>query len=286
MPKEGVKMAHCRSQICVPEDLDRLKIMEHARSEIEVDNILESLRRDSVVLIKRVTAEEADCVIHDVADRLDLGDSLKLQAGFAAFQGRRHNIGRYFMSVNKRDDYQFVPPHSEGNSFIGMQLASFFCYENGTDGGETILMNVNDSSAMWLSLRERVRRARLGSRPLAPHEISKARGLYQINLPADVLRDDDQILQERRADIPGIANPSSRYKRYTRWWLAHIPSRANSPSAVDSRTACAGPPALSSGFAVRRPAPLFAPDRDASIVPIPSACRRAVRSSGTPPRHS
>jgi len=34
------------------------------------------------------------------------------------------------------------------------------------------------------------------------------------------------------------------------------------------------------------PLPLSAPDSDASIVPIPAACRRVARSSGTPPRHS
>jgi len=33
------------------------------------------------------------------------------------------------MSVNERNDYQFIPPHSEGNHLMNMQLAAFFCYE-------------------------------------------------------------------------------------------------------------------------------------------------------------
>src|SRR6266705_5350348 len=68
-------------------------------------------------------------------------------------------------------------------------------------------------------------------------------------------------------------------------WSAFLPAPA-SPSAADTRNACASPLVFSIGLAVRCPAPLFAPDSDASFVPIPSACRRAARSSGTRPRRS
>src|SRR5207302_5230142 len=68
-------------------------------------------------------------------------------------------------------------------------------------------------------------------------------------------------------------------------WSAFLPAPA-SPSAADTRNACAAPLVFSSALAVRCPAPLFAPDSDASFVPIPSACRRAARSSGTRPRRS
>jgi len=189
----------------VPENLSRLMIVEHDGGEIKVDRLLRSLREDMVVLIRNVNAERADSVMYEVADRLQLSGSLKLQAGFAGFVGHRHTIGKYFMSVNKRDDYQFIPPHSEGSSFVGMQLASFFCYENNTDGGETILMNTDGSSSVWQSLKEKVRRGKIGSRPLARHEILRARGLYKLNLPADVIREDDQILEERTTEIPGLA---------------------------------------------------------------------------------
>src|SRR5205823_10392983 len=59
-----------------------------------------------------------------------------------------------------------------------------------------------------------------------------------------------------------------------------------SPSAADTRTACASRLVLSTVFAMRCLVPLFALDNDTSIVPIPAACRRAARSCGTPPRHS
>jgi len=207
-----------RSELSVPEDVSRLMTMSHDGREINVDLIIESLRRDLVVLIRNVAADQVDSVVYSIADRLGLGDALKVQASLAGFLGHRHNIGKYFMSVNKRGDYQFIPPHSEGNSFLGMQLASFFCYENSTDGGETILMNVDDSSTVWQSLREKVKRGKL-ARPLAPHEVLRAKGLYQIHLPADSLRETDQVLQELRSTIAGLAivevlaKPSKTYSR-------------------------------------------------------------------------
>lgn len=186
------------------EDPTKLVMIEHDDHVIEIDLVLESLRKDLVVLVQHLSPEQADKMMDEVAEKLGLNDALNLQAAMAGFHGHRHNISKYFMSVNKRTDYQFITPHSEGSSFVGMQLASFYCYENTTDGGETILMNVDDSSHAWRSVRERVMRGKLGSRPLARHEILRAKGLYQINLPDDVLRDDDQILEERETTIPGL----------------------------------------------------------------------------------
>jgi hypothetical protein len=217
--KGNAKMADDGREVCVPDNLERLYIMDHSGGEVDVDVVLKSLRQDLVVLVQNVGADWADHAMHQIASRLGLGDSLKLQAGFAAFQGHRHNIGRYFMSVNKRDDYQFVPPHSEGSSFIGMQLAAFFCYQNSTDGGETILMNVDDSSTMWPLLREKVQRGRVGRMPLAPKDISRVRGLYRLNLPADMLRKDDHVLGEHSTDVPGLtildvlAKPTKTFSR-------------------------------------------------------------------------
>jgi hypothetical protein len=212
-------MTDKESELDVPEDPRRLIIVEQDGRAVDIDLVIESLRKDLVVLIRNVGADWSDNVIYAVADRLDLSDSLKLQAACAGFLRHRDNIGKYFMTVNRRDNYQFISPHSEGNSFIGMQLASFFCFENSTDGGETILMNIDDSSESWQAMRERVTRGRIGSRTLATREISRARAQYQVNLPADVLKDDDLILQERRTEIPdlsivdALAKPKRVYSR-------------------------------------------------------------------------
>jgi hypothetical protein len=229
-----------KSDLRVLEDTNKLRILERFGSGFDVDTILALLQQDLVILLKDIDATKADELMQKVADRLGLGEQLELQAAFAAYQGHRHNIGKYFMSVNRRSDYQFIPPHSEGNSFIAMQLSAFYCYENNTDGGETILMNVDGSSAIWQSLRENVKRGAVVSRSLTPSEISRVRGLYQINMPAEALRDDDQILEQRSTEIPGLtifnvlAKPRKTYSRilnrdlYVLW---------DSISSIDSESA-------------------------------------------------
>jgi hypothetical protein len=172
--------------------------------QVDLAAILECLRQDLVVLVKGLSPTDADSLMSSIAGGFRLQENLELQAGFAAHQGHRHNIGQYFMSVNTRSDYQFIPWHSEGNSFTRMQLAAFFCYENSTDGGETILMNIDDSSDVWPSLREKAKRGKVASRSLSPQEIARVRGLYQLSMPADVLRNDDRVLEERPTDIPGL----------------------------------------------------------------------------------
>src|SRR6266511_702770 len=160
----------------------------------------------------------ANVQMSKIASRLEMEVALELQSGFAGLYGRRHNISRYFMSVNARTDYQFVTAHSEGTSFAGMQLSSFFCYENSTDGGETILMNIDVSGSGWKLIRERVLRAKLGARRLTKQEIMQAR-LYQLSLPDDILSDDDIVLNEQKSQIEGLtlvavlAKPRQTYSR-------------------------------------------------------------------------
>lgn len=187
----------------VPEDRGRLIANEYGGKESNSDALIDLLRQDFVVLLRNVPPEQADPILHAVTERLGLLNSLKLQAAYATLLGHRQRIGAYRMTVNNRSDYQFIPPHSEGDSFINMQLASFYCLENSTDGGETILLNVDDSSDAWPTLRERATKIARGSRALAGGEMKQATTLYHLHVPAEVLND-DQVLRERASDIPGL----------------------------------------------------------------------------------
>lgn len=178
----------------IPEDRSRLAIIK-ADSDNRVSGIVESLQKDQVVMVQNLSPDEADNLMHSIADKLGIADSLKLQAAFASVLGHRENIGRYYMSVNKRSEYQFVAPHSEGNSFTNMQLSSFYCYENTTDGGATILMNIDESCAIWNSLREHLKRGQT-KRPLTAGEIRKIKVTFRLNMPGDALKDDDEILDQ------------------------------------------------------------------------------------------
>src|SRR5436190_12786780 len=132
----------------LPDASDRLITLDSYQADL-VATIREWLRKDAVVLCPQVSETVAGDTVRGVAEALGLGEQLTLQAGFAAFLGHRHRVGDYFMSVNRRGDFQFIPPHSEGTGFQSIQLASFYCFENSTDGGETILMNVRRSGDAW-----------------------------------------------------------------------------------------------------------------------------------------
>jgi hypothetical protein len=193
------------SEFDILEDRSKLVIIDHGNNGVDLNLIVSSLQRDLVVLVKSVTATQADETLYMVAHKLGLSESLELQAGFATFHGHRRNIGKYFMSVNSRSGYQFITPHSEGTSAVSMQLASFYCYENSTDGGETILMNVDGESKTWQGLKEKVTRARPIFKRLSSGQAMQAKALYGIRLPNDILRDDDQIVAETPSKVPGLA---------------------------------------------------------------------------------
>lgn len=215
--KNGDKLANPASGSSIPEDQSRLLVLKHGNKEDKVDAIIEALRKDQVILVRDLCQKEADELMYSIAERFDLSGSLELQAAFAASLGHRENIGKYYMTVNKRDNYQVVAPHSEGGSFTNLQLASFFCEGNTTDGGETILMNIDPDCNIWGSLREQVRRGR-SSRPMAPSEIKQARALFRLNMPEDTIREDDEILVQNDVNeifslFDVLARPQKTYSK-------------------------------------------------------------------------
>src|SRR5438552_12227278 len=76
--KKELNMDESRGGLCVPEDPGRLSVLTPDRGEVAVNVILESLKQDLVVLVKDVSPSDADRVMHNLADKLGLGESLKL----------------------------------------------------------------------------------------------------------------------------------------------------------------------------------------------------------------
>ncbi len=188
----------------IPEDITALVSFDSKHDTSEYEKVLNYLQQDKVVLIKNVRSEDADNLVFSVANKLGLSDKLEVQAGFAAIKGHREKVNKYFMSVNKRNDYQFVAAHSEGDCQMNMQMAAFYCLENSTDGGETVLLRTNEDSAMWGLLRETVRKYDLCGRKLSQEEVIQARLMLGVRIPEDILKDDDQILSENEFPVPGI----------------------------------------------------------------------------------
>lgn len=200
----GLAPVNAAADYGVPDDPSRLLVLRQGDAGCGVDAILAGLRQDQVVLVQNASAQDADNLLYGVAERLDLQNQLKVQSAFASIHGHRENVGKYFMSVNKRTDYQFIPAHSEGQHASNLQLASLYCYENSTDGGETILLNTDSDSPMWDILGEIVTKVDLCGRKLSPSEIAGAKMMFKINIPEDVLSADDKVLREQKAPVPGI----------------------------------------------------------------------------------
>lgn len=185
------------TRLPVPEDRSRLLVLAREDRFSRQGAMINALKEDQVVLVQNMKPEEASALMLSISQEFGLADSLNLQAAFASSLGHRENVGQYYMTVNRRNDYQFVSPHSEGGSFTNLQLASFYCYENSSDGGETILMNIRQTTDLWETLREKVNRGK-STRPLTPAEILQIRVLLRLNMPEDTLGDDDEIISENK----------------------------------------------------------------------------------------
>jgi hypothetical protein len=188
----------------IPENKSMLKIITTDVPNFGISSIVEGLKEDKVILLKGITSKKADEIITEVADKFGLAQALEIQAGFASLHGHRENVGEKFMTVNKRDDFQIIPPHSEGTRFSNMQLASFYCYQNTTDGGETILLNTDDEAVSWSSLKELGWKVDIGNKVLTPTEIFAAKSMLQIEVPRDLLKKTDVIVSEESIPVPGV----------------------------------------------------------------------------------
>ncbi|MCF6442843.1 TauD/TfdA family dioxygenase [Pseudoalteromonas luteoviolacea] len=177
--------------------MTRLQQIHYSEDSFEAQSVISALTNDDVALISGVEQDIADDLIFSVCELLGLDESLELQAGFASIQGHRQTRNDFYMTVNRRRPYQFIPPHSEGSSFSKMQLAAFYCIENSTDGGETILWHVNANATDWNHLKEKKRKCKvIGT--LTDADKHKIRTSYQLDVDSDRLLQDEEILTSQK----------------------------------------------------------------------------------------
>jgi hypothetical protein len=174
-------------------------VVLHA-SEANLGRIVKILSKDQVVLIQGASPVDADRLIFGIAAEFDLSEELEIQAGFAAIHGHRQNLGKYFMTVNERGDYNFIPPHSEGNSGMNMQLSSFYCHENTTDGGETILWGSSNDNDVWRAMKEFKYKVKTDRRELSRAEIATLKMTCEVEWPTDTVKASDEVLY--LVDVP------------------------------------------------------------------------------------
>jgi hypothetical protein len=181
---------------------DYMVAMDAANAK--ADKIAGILSEDRVALIHGVSQIDADKLMAGIASEFGLSEDLEIQAGFAAIHGHRKNVGNYFMSVNERGEYSFIPPHSEGNSRMSMQLSSFYCMENTTDGGETVLWGTGRDEEKWRGAKEFKYKIKTSRRTLSKTEIAELRMMHGIDWKKDVVEEDDEVLCLHDAPIEGV----------------------------------------------------------------------------------
>jgi hypothetical protein len=162
--------------------------------DAKAEKIAEILSKDKVALIQGAASEDADRLMFDIASEFNLSEELEKQAGFAGIHGHRRNVGKYFMSVNERGEYNFIPPHSEGNRGMNMQLSSFYCYENTTDGGETILWGMNDDEDVWNEMKELKYKVKTARNNLTKTEIARLKMTCEVDWPKDTVKEGDEVV--------------------------------------------------------------------------------------------
>jgi len=190
-------------QVFPEEDPEQLITLAAPARPSDLDSVVRALRSDLVVLVPDLDLTRADLLLEALTARLGLLERLKLQAAFADFHRHRRRVGKYLMSVNERGPNHVIPPHSEGDSFIQIQLAAFYCLQNDTDGGATILLHQNDASPVWPSLREKLTKIAGTARPLTPAEWTRIKTLYRLK-SADKVSAADRIVKLREGEIPGL----------------------------------------------------------------------------------
>ena len=185
----------------IPRGTDRIEFVERRAGGFDVPAIISALRSDRVILARNARQSDADQIMSAVAADLGLSVNLEMQAAFAGIHGHRQNVSRYFMTVNRREDFAFILPHSEGSRFSNIQLASFYCHQNTTDGGVSIMMNYDQDSAAWQSTKELVTRIDPSSRPLTAAEKAVARARFWAEeLPGP----HDLLVEEQPSGMDGV----------------------------------------------------------------------------------
>ena len=109
-------------QINLSEDRDSLCVLNYSGKDSDcLSKVNNGLKQDKAVLLKNISMNEAETLLGDVVSQLGLQDNLKMQSALASVHQHRESKGKYFMSVNKRSNNQFIPFHSEGTSKSQLQ---------------------------------------------------------------------------------------------------------------------------------------------------------------------
>jgi len=185
-------------EIFLDEESCQLKSFEvnNRVDTFDLQEVVNALKQDCVVKVAGVEKKDADTFIRKVSSQFGLFENLEKQSLYASIYGHRQSKGQYYMTVNSREDYQYIPSHSEGTSKANIQLASLYCIENTTDGGYSILSKVTQDDSIWNQLGEYCIKVQLGSQKPSVQQIEYVKSYFNVDLVKDILVPEDKVIEE------------------------------------------------------------------------------------------
>lgn len=192
-----------RTELLDRQTNDFMVLLDFQRQKIELSDILSSLSENKLVLIRSNPFPKAGELFKRIVKHYELHQSYELQMQFAVHMMKdRKSVHNDAVTVNDRDAFQIIQPHSEGDTTSPLDLFALYCVKNSQTGGENILSYV-DQSACYS--RVKAKEKIVVGEHLTKKEISSlAEGHFNVSTVVDSCTDIVKILRENEKGLLGI----------------------------------------------------------------------------------
>lgn len=193
-------------------------------NELDTQKIASAIEENKLVLIRSMSFDKASKLFSTLVDRYELRMSYDIQMQFVAHMMEgREAIDDVAVTVNKREPFEIIQPHAEGDSTSPLDLFGLYCTQNSNTGGENILSLINQSADhSALRAKEKV----IVGDNLSEDTINKLKmGHLDANTFSTNSQDGDVVLKEylngkvvvRANSIEPAKSPITGENLYTHW---------------------------------------------------------------------
>ncbi|TQV77394.1 hypothetical protein FLL45_05470 [Aliikangiella marina] len=106
--------------------------------------LISELANNNIALARSISLQDASKIFSDLAEHYQLTESYLLQMQFVVdMMEDRCGVDDVAVTVNEREDYQYIQPHCEGDSTSPIELFGLYCRKNAQHGGENVLSRID-----------------------------------------------------------------------------------------------------------------------------------------------
>ncbi|PHS16272.1 MAG: hypothetical protein COA78_04005 [Blastopirellula sp.] len=176
-------------------------IVSYGWSGLDYNQVKSSIESDKLVLIRSIQHEQASQLFSELVNHYGLKESYDLQMQLVVHMMEgRSSINDIAVTVNEREPFQIIQPHSEGDSSSQLDLFSLYCSQNALHGGENVLSLINQSADHSnLRAKEKV----IVGEDLTDFEVNELRSHHLDTKRADksILEKDRMLMETSRGSI-------------------------------------------------------------------------------------